>query len=105
MRLGEAARRGRCAASWWAMKTRRASPTGRRSRDARSPPRPEPAAARRYGANVSSIIDLACVIHCHSTYSDGTGTVSEIAAAASRAGVDAVLLTDHDTLEASRRGE
>ena len=50
-------------------------------------------------------VDLACVIHCHSTYSDGTGTVPEIAAAASRAGVDAVLLTDHDTLEASRRGE
>ena len=50
-------------------------------------------------------MDLACVIHCHSTYSDGTGTVPEIAAAASRAGVDAVLLTDHDTLEASRRGE
>ncbi|HVS28589.1 MAG TPA: CehA/McbA family metallohydrolase [Solirubrobacteraceae bacterium] len=49
--------------------------------------------------------DLACVIHCHSTYSDGTGTVAQIAAAASRAGVDAVLLTDHDTLAARRSGE
>ncbi|MFL5820884.1 MAG: CehA/McbA family metallohydrolase [Solirubrobacteraceae bacterium] len=48
--------------------------------------------------------DLACVIHCHSTFSDGTGTVPEIAAAAARAGADAVLLTDHDSLEAKRRG-
>jgi hypothetical protein len=49
--------------------------------------------------------DLACVVHVHSTYSDGTGTVRQIAAAAARARVDAVLLTDHDTLEARRRGE
>jgi len=41
----------------------------------------------------------------HSTYSDGTGTVPQIAAAAARAGVDVVLLTDHDSLEAKRRGE
>lgn len=50
-------------------------------------------------------VDLACVVHCHSTYSDGTGTVPEIAEAAARAGADVVLLTDHDTLEAKRRGE
>jgi hypothetical protein len=49
--------------------------------------------------------DLACVVHLHSTYSDGTGTVPEIAAAGRRAGVDVVLLTDHDTLEAKQRGE
>ncbi len=49
--------------------------------------------------------DVACVMHLHSTHSDGTGTVPEIAAAGERAGVDAVLLTDHDTLEARRRGE
>jgi hypothetical protein len=49
--------------------------------------------------------DLACVIHVHSTYSDGTGTVRQIAAAGARAGVDAVLLTDHDSLKARRRGE
>jgi hypothetical protein len=49
--------------------------------------------------------DLACVVHCHSTYSDGTGTVPQIARGAARAGVDAVLLTDHDSLEAKRRGE
>ncbi len=49
--------------------------------------------------------DVACVVHLHSTHSDGTGTVPEIAAAARDAGVDAVLLTDHDTLEARKRGE
>jgi hypothetical protein len=49
--------------------------------------------------------DLACVVHLHSLYSDGTGTVPEIAAAARRAGADVVLLTDHDTLDAKRSGE
>ena len=48
---------------------------------------------------------LACVAHVHSTYSDGTATVAEIVAAAAGAGADCVLLTDHDTLEAARRGE
>jgi hypothetical protein len=49
--------------------------------------------------------DLAGVIHCHSTYSDGTGTVPEIAAAAQDAGLDYLLLTDHDTLAAADNGE
>jgi hypothetical protein len=49
--------------------------------------------------------DLAGVIHCHSTYSDGTGTVPEIAAAANTARLDYLLLTDHDTLAAADRGE
>jgi hypothetical protein len=49
--------------------------------------------------------DLACVVHLHSTYSDGTGTVPQIARAARRARADVVLLTDHDTLEAKDRGE
>ena len=49
--------------------------------------------------------DLSCVVHLHSTHSDGTGTVPEIARAAARARADVVLLTDHDSLEAKRRGE
>jgi hypothetical protein len=49
--------------------------------------------------------DLACVVHLHSTYSDGTGTVKQIARAARRAKADVVLLTDHDTLAAKRNGE
>jgi hypothetical protein len=49
--------------------------------------------------------DLACVAHIHSTHSDGTGTVREIARAAARARADVVLLTDHDTLAARKLGE
>jgi hypothetical protein len=52
-----------------------------------------------------AVHDLACVAHIHSTHSDGTGTVPEIARAAARSRADVVLLTDHDTLEARRRGE
>jgi methylmalonyl-CoA mutase cobalamin-binding subunit len=56
-------------------------------------------------AAMSEAYDLTCVIHLHSTYSDGSGTVPQIARAAQRAGIDVVLLTDHDTLEAKDRGE
>ena len=49
--------------------------------------------------------DLACVIHLHSTHSDGTGTVAEIATAAAHSDVDVVLLTDHDSLAARHEGE
>ena len=48
---------------------------------------------------------LACVAHVHSTYSDGTATVAELVQTAQEAGADCLLLTDHDTLEARRRGE
>ena len=49
--------------------------------------------------------DLACVIHVHSTWSDGTGTVPQIMRAAAKAGVDVVLLTDHDNLAARDHGQ
>jgi hypothetical protein len=45
---------------------------------------------------------LACVVHLHSTFSDGTGTVPQIIAAGQRAGADVVLLTDHNTRAGSR---
>jgi hypothetical protein len=48
--------------------------------------------------------DVSCVAHVHSTYSDGTATMPEIVAAARASGVDALLLTDHDTLGARRDG-
>jgi len=48
--------------------------------------------------------ELTCVVHVHSTFSDGTATVPEIADVARATGADAVLLTDHDTLEAKRHG-
>ena len=49
--------------------------------------------------------DLACVIHVHSTWSDGTGTVPQIMRAAKRSAVDVVLLTDHDNLRAREAGQ
>jgi PHP domain-containing protein len=49
--------------------------------------------------------EIAGVLHVHSTYSDGTGTVPEIAAAARANELDFVLLTDHDTLAAKENGE
>ncbi len=54
---------------------------------------------------MTDLHDLAGVLHVHSTYSDGTGTVPEIAAAARANGLDFLLLTDHDTLAARDRGE
>jgi len=44
------------------------------------------------------------VIHVHSTYSDGTATIEELLDAAGESAVDALLLTDHDTLGARRDG-
>jgi hypothetical protein len=54
---------------------------------------------------MTAVHDLAGVVHVHSTYSDGTGTVPEIAAAARSNDLDFLLLTDHDTLAARDRGE
>jgi hypothetical protein len=61
--------------------------------------------ARGYMSEPHELHDLAGVIHVHSLYSDGTGTVAEIASAAAANDLDFVLLTDHDTLEAKVRGE
>ena len=40
--------------------------------------------------------DYSGIIHCHSVYSDGSGTVEEIMEAANRAEAYFVILTDHD---------
>jgi hypothetical protein len=50
------------------------------------------------------LVDVSCVVHVHSTYSDGTATVAELVDAAAAAGADALLLTDHDSLQARRDG-
>lgn len=43
------------------------------------------------------MVDVRIDLHTHSTRSDGTDTPAELVAVASRAGLDAVALTDHDT--------
>lgn len=49
--------------------------------------------------------ELAGVIHCHSVHSDGMGTVPHILRAAAQAGLDYLVLTDHDTLAARQPGD
>jgi hypothetical protein len=44
------------------------------------------------------------IVHIHSTYSDGHWPVGRILGEGIRAGLDFVLLTDHDTLEAKEDG-
>lgn len=47
---------------------------------------------------------MRCAVHVHTTYSDGTATVPELLCVARDLGIDALLITDHDTVEARRRG-
>ena len=44
------------------------------------------------------------VIHIHSTYSDGTRPIPEIAQIASEVGLDFLMFTDHNTLQPKRDG-
>lgn len=43
-------------------------------------------------------------IHMHSVFSDGTGTVDEIARYAAESELDFIILTDHNTLKAKEKG-
>ena len=47
--------------------------------------------------------DYRGIIHCHSTYSDGTGDMEEIGKAANDAGLDFVMMTDHDQMKPGAR--
>ena len=49
--------------------------------------------------------DYAGALHIHSTYSDGVGTVADIAEAANAAGLDYLVMCDHSSLEARLRSE
>lgn len=46
--------------------------------------------------------EVSGVIHCHTDYSDGTHSYGEVCQAAHRAGLDYLLLTDHDNMDARR---
>lgn len=50
-------------------------------------------------------IDRRGMVHVHSRHSDGRRTIGEIARAGGRAGVDFVIVTDHDTLAGREGGE
>ena len=42
--------------------------------------------------------EIVVNLHMHTRYSDGTGSHADIASAALRAGLDAVIVTDHNVL-------
>jgi len=50
------------------------------------------------------MIELIGAIHMHSVFSDGSGEVDEIARFADEAGLDYIILTDHNTLRAMNEG-
>lgn len=52
------------------------------------------------GTTFDRISEYVGVIHAHSRHSDGSGTVEEIMKAANQAGLDFLILTDHNTLTA-----
>ena len=43
-------------------------------------------------------------LHMHSTFSDGSGEVKDIAKYAGEIGLDYIILTDHNTLRALKEG-
>jgi hypothetical protein len=48
--------------------------------------------------------ELVGALHIHSNFSDGSGTVKEIVQFANEAGLDYIILTDHNTLRALHEG-
>ena len=71
------------------------------------PPPAKPGTVGRGGQTlgVPRFYDYAGAMHIHSTYSDGAGTVGEIAQAANCAGLDFLVLCDHSSLQAKTDGE
>ena len=51
------------------------------------------------------IFDYKGALHIHSIYSDGSGTVERIAKSAKNAGIDFVLISDHNTLKPLQEGK
>ncbi len=58
-----------------------------------------PVTVSKIGATATGLHDYKGLIHFHTTYSDGAGTVEEIAAAGNRLGIDFLISTDHNTLQ------
>jgi hypothetical protein len=59
------------------------------------PPRPRVSVASPEAAALAAPAVLRGAYHIHTTASDGTGTPDEVAAAAARAGLQFIILTDH----------
>jgi hypothetical protein len=50
------------------------------------------------------MFEYSGAIHMHSIYSDGTGTIEEIAECANEANLDYIILTDHNNIKAKEEG-
>ena len=50
------------------------------------------------------MVEYTGAIHIHSVFSDGTGSIDEIAGYANECGLDFIILTDHNTLRALHEG-
>ena len=48
--------------------------------------------------------EIVVNLHMHTVYSDGSGTHKDIARAALKTGLDAVIVTDHNTLVSGPEG-
>lgn len=56
-------------------------------------------------APVGSLQEVVGAIHVHTRFSDGSGTVEQIARIAEQQGLDFLIVTDHNTLEGRRQGK
>ena len=54
---------------------------------------------------MQSLHEIVGCIHIHSTYSDGTGTIPDIAGIAEEVGLNFIMMTDHNNLRALTNGE
>ena len=70
-----------------------------------APPQPLPSGRGGQSLGLPRFYDYAGALHVHSTYSDGAGTVGEIAQAANRSGLDFLMLCDHSSLQARADGQ
>lgn len=52
---------------------------------------------------MAEVRDYRMALHIHTRYSDGSGFVREIVATGREAGLDVLVISDHNTLAAERR--
>ena len=53
---------------------------------------------------MNKLIDYSGILHIHTRFSDGTGTVDEVIQAAQRAHVDFMVISDHNNIKARQAG-
>ena len=54
--------------------------------------------------NIKDLNDYPVIMHCHSTYSDGTKTIPDIASIAESVGIKFLMMSDHNHLRPLKDG-